>query len=37
MIIGMENKERERTAGVLNQEMNPDLNSDQNCEVDFPE
>ena len=36
MIIGMENKERERTAGVLNQEMNPDLNSDQNCEVDFP-
>ena len=37
MIIGMKNRERERTVGVLNQEMNPDLNSDQNCEVDFPE
>lgn len=39
MIIGMENKERERTAGVLNlnQEMSPDQNSDQNCEADFPE
>jgi len=36
MIIGMKNRERERTVGVLNQEMNPDLNSDQNCEVDFP-
>ena len=33
----MESKERERTAANLNQEMSPDLNSDQNYGADFPE
>jgi hypothetical protein len=37
MIIGMESKERERTAADLNLEMSPDPNTDQNREADFTE
>ena len=37
MIIGMKNREMERTAADLNQEVNPDPNTDQNHEADFSE
>jgi hypothetical protein len=37
MIIGMKNRERERTAADLNQEMSPDSNTDQNHDADFSE
>ena len=37
MIIGMKNRERERTAADLNQEMSSYPNTDQNSEADFPE
>ena len=37
MIIGMKNREMERTAADLNQEMSPDSNTDQNHDADFSE